>query len=145
MDSIIEVQRHTHEEIEHFERALYTILSKPQLTHESRLQAEHKTSQLLDRLSSRLVTLTNLYEDQDTRTAEINALSAPPQQQSDLSAFYTRLGKIQEHYAKYPDAIVGGFDPELTAFLEEEQTTGGDEEYEEDDRKCVFVFMLLRS
>ncbi|KAH9938371.1 uncharacterized protein B0H18DRAFT_1112538 [Fomitopsis serialis] len=133
MDSIIEVQRHTHEEIEQFERALYTILSKPQPSHESRLQVEHKTSQLLDRLTSRLVGLNNLYEDQDTRKIEINSLSAPPQQQSDLSAFYARLGRIQEHYAKYPDAIVGGFDPELTAFLEEGQETGGDEEYEEDD------------
>ncbi|KZT72566.1 hypothetical protein DAEQUDRAFT_749309 [Daedalea quercina L-15889] len=133
MDSIIEVQRHTHEEIEQFERALYTILSKPQPTHESRLQVEHKAAQLLDRLCSRLVTLNNLYEDQDTRKAEINTLSAPPHQQSDLSTFYARLGRIQEHYAKYPDAIVGGFDPELTAFLEEEQGTEGDEEYEEDD------------
>lgn len=143
MDSIIEVQRHTHEEIEHFERALYTFLSKPQPTHESRLQNEHRASQLLDRLSSRLVTLNNLYEDQDTRKSEINSLSAPPQQQSDLSAFYARLGRIQEHYAKYPDAIVGGFDPELTAFLEEEQATGGDDEYEEDDREFVLVSMLL--
>ncbi|KAH9844080.1 RNA splicing factor PRP9 [Rhodofomes roseus] len=132
MDSIIEVQRHTHEEVERFERALYTILSKPQPTHESRLQVEHKASQLLDRLSSRLVTLKDLYEDQDTRKAEINSLSAPPQQQSDLSAFYARLGRIQEHHAKYPDAIIAGFDPELTAFLEEEQR-GDDEEYEEDD------------
>lgn len=143
MDSIIEVQRHTHEEIEHFERALYTILSKPQSTHESRLQTEHKASQLLDRLSSRLVSLNNLYDDQDTRKAEANSLSAPPQQQSDLFAFYARLGRIQEHYAKYPDAIVGGFDPELTAFLEEEQTTGGDDEYEEDDRESVLVSVVL--
>lgn len=132
MDSIIEVQRHTHEEIEQFERALYTILAKPQPTHESRLQVEHKTSQLLDRLSSRLVSLKNLYEDQDTRKAEVDSLSAHPHQ-NDLSTFYSRVGKIQEHYAKYPDAIVSGLDPELAAFLEEEEAGGGDEEYEEDD------------
>ncbi|KZT13015.1 uncharacterized protein LAESUDRAFT_690087 [Laetiporus sulphureus 93-53] len=134
MDSIIEVQRHTHEEIEHFERALYTILSKPQPTHESRLQVEHKACNLLDRLCSRLVALNNLYEDQDTRKTEIDAISAPPNQQNDLSTFYARLGKIQEHYAKYPDALVGGFEPELAAFLDEEQDGGaGDEEYEDDD------------
>ncbi|PCH41459.1 hypothetical protein WOLCODRAFT_163111 [Wolfiporia cocos MD-104 SS10] len=133
MDSIIEVQRHTHEEIEQFERALYTILSKPQPTHESRLQVEHKASQLLDRLSSRLVTLNNIYEDQDARKAEIDSLSALPHQQNDLSAFYSRLGKIQEHYAKYPDALVAGFDPELAALLDDPEEYADDEEYEEDD------------
>lgn len=144
MDSIIEVQRHTHEGIEQFERALYTILSKPQPTHESRLQVEHKTSQLLDRLSSRLVSLKNLYEDQDTRKAEVDSLSAHPHQ-NDLSTFYSRVGKIQEHYAKYPDAIVSGLDPELAAFLEEEEAGGGDEEYEEDDRMLYSAHRLLSS
>ncbi|CCM05550.1 uncharacterized protein FIBRA_07777 [Fibroporia radiculosa] len=133
MDSILEVQRHTHEDIEHFERALYTILSKPQQTHESQLQVEHKASQLLDRLSSRLVSLNNLYEDQDTRKVEIDSLSAPQHQQNDLSAFYSRLGKIQEHYAKYPDALVAGFDPELAALLDDDDQGYGDDEYEDDD------------
>ncbi|KAH9939987.1 RNA splicing factor PRP9 [Amylocystis lapponica] len=133
MDSILEVQRHTHEEIEYFERALYTILSRSQPTHESKLQVEHKASQLLDRLASRVVSLNNLYEDQDTRKAEIDSLS-PPAQSNDLSAFYSRLGKIQEHYAKYPDSLVGGFEPELAAFLGDHGAEGGDDdEYEEDD------------
>ncbi|RPD67005.1 RNA splicing factor PRP9 [Lentinus tigrinus ALCF2SS1-7] len=131
MDSIIEVQRQTHEEIEHLERALYTTLSKPQSTHQVRLQNEHKASQLLDRLRSRIVTLNNLYEDQDTRKAEIDSLSAPARQ-DDLSAFYARLGKIQEHYAKYPDATVGGFEQELAAFLEEPEELDEDE-YDQDD------------
>jgi hypothetical protein len=53
MDSIIELQRQNHEEIERFERALYTLLSRNQPTHESRLLNEHKASQVLDRISSR--------------------------------------------------------------------------------------------
>ncbi|KAJ8486884.1 hypothetical protein ONZ51_g4550 [Trametes cubensis] len=131
MDSIIEVQRQTHEEIEHLERALYTILAKPQTTHQTRLQNEHKASQLLDRIHSRVVTLSNLYEDQDTRKAEIEAISAPAQQ-NDLSAFYERLGKITEHHTKYPDSTVGGFELELAAFLDEDQEAE-DEEFEQDD------------
>ncbi|GBE79964.1 hypothetical protein BKA93DRAFT_816730 [Sparassis latifolia] len=131
MDSIIEVQRHTHEEMEYFERALYTILSRPQPTQEARLQTEHKAAQLLDRLSTRATELYNLYEDRDAHKTEIDSLtSAQPQ---DLSAFYNRLGRIQEHYAKYPDAVVAGFDPELSVFLEETTEDVGDEEYEEDD------------
>ena len=136
MDSIIEVQRQTHEEIEHLERALYTILAKPQTTHQTRLQNEHKASQLLDRIHSRVVTLSNLYEDQDTRKAEIEAISAPVQQ-NDLSAFYERLGKITEHHTKYPDSTVGGFELELAAFLDEDQEAE-DEEFEQDDRACIY-------
>ena len=89
MDSIIEIQRQTHEEIEIFERALYTILSKPQPTHESRIQNEHKASQILDRIEARVTSLDSLYNDKETRKAELDALSAPTQA-SDLSAFYSR-------------------------------------------------------
>lgn len=135
MDSIIEVQRQTHEEIEHLERALFATLSKPQPTHLVRLQNEHKASQLLDRIHSRVVALNNLYEDQDTRKAEIDSLSAP-HRQDDLSSFYDRLSKIQEHHAKYPDSVVGGFELELAAFVDEAEELEG-EEFEQDDRACL--------
>ena len=133
MDSIIEVQRQTHEEIEIFERALYTILSKPQPTHESRIQNEHKASQILDRIEARVASRNHLYDDQDTRKTELDALSAPTQA-SDLSAFYSRLTKIQEHYTKYPDSVAAGYDPELATFLQEETPDAEEEEFEEDDR-----------
>ncbi|THH26809.1 hypothetical protein EUX98_g7379 [Antrodiella citrinella] len=113
MDSILEVQRQTHEE----------------QTHETKLQAEHKASQILDRVSARVVALKNSYEDGEARKAEIEALSSRP---DDLSEFYTRLGKIQEHYAKYPESGPSGFELELAAFLDETEDFG-DEEYEEDD------------
>ncbi|KAI0321996.1 hypothetical protein OF83DRAFT_1050217 [Amylostereum chailletii] len=118
MDSIIEVQRQTHEEIERFERALYSVLSRPQNVHQTRLQNEHKASQILDRVTARLNALNNTYQDHDARKAEIDSLSSP-NQQSDLSAFYSRLGKIQEHHHKYPDASADGFELELAAFMDE--------------------------
>lgn len=142
MDSIIELQRQTHEEVEHLERALYTTLSKSQSTHEVRLQNEHKASQLLDRIHSRVVTLSNLYGDQDTRKAEMDALSAPARQ-DDLSAFYGRLGKIQEHHAKYPDSTVGGFELELAAFMDEAEELD-DDEYEQDDRECLTFYAVCQ-
>lgn len=143
MDSIIELQRQNHEEIERFERALYTLLSRNQPTHEAKLLHEHKASQALDRISSRVTALNNLYLDEDARKAEIELLSAP-QQQNDLSEFYSRLVKIQEHHSKYPDATPGGFDLELAALLEEGNHDGVDEEYEEEDREsmsCHHIFM----
>lgn len=134
MDSIIEVQRQTHEEIEHFERALYTVLSRPQQTHETRLQTDHKAAQILDRISSRVATLNGIYQDQNSRKTEIDALSTNP---NDLTEFYSRLRKIQEHYAKYPDSVASGFDLELAAFLDDGMDLGEDEEYEQDDRKLI--------
>jgi splicing factor 3A subunit 3 len=139
MDSVIEVQRQTHEEIERFERALYTLLSRPPSTHQSNLQNEHKASQILGRISSRVSALNSFYEDGDTRKAEIDLLSAPSQQ-NDLSEFYSRLVKIQEHHSKYPDSIPGGFDLELAALIEDTNQEVGDEDYEEEDRACFISF-----
>ncbi|THH19917.1 hypothetical protein EW146_g1362 [Bondarzewia mesenterica] len=132
MDSIIEVQRQNHEEIERFERALYTILSRPQHAHQTRLKNEHKAAQVLDRVSSRIANLNNLYQDQDVRKAEMESLSAP-NRQNDLSEFYSRLGKIQEHHNKYPDAGADGFELELAAFLHEVAPEDMDEGYVEED------------
>ncbi|KAJ3993534.1 hypothetical protein F5050DRAFT_691867 [Lentinula boryana] len=131
MDSVIEVQRQTHEEIERFERALYTLLSRNTPTHEARLQSEHHAAQVLDRISSRVFALNNLYEDKNAREQEINALSAPTSQQNDLEGFYSRLSKIREHHSKYPDSVAGGFELELASLLEE--PSQDDEDYEDED------------
>ncbi|KAF7301870.1 RNA splicing factor PRP9 [Mycena indigotica] len=132
MDSVFEVQRQTHEEIEAFERALYTLLSRNTPTHELRVQTEHRAAQVLDRISSRAVTLNSIYEDQDRRRAELEAISSPAQQ-NDLSEFYARLVKVQEHHAKYPDSVPGGFDFELSVLLEDYEQDGADDDYEEED------------
>jgi len=65
MDSVIEVQRQTHEEIERFERALSTILSRTHKTHKAHLSAEHKASDILDRIMARSVSLQQTYDDID--------------------------------------------------------------------------------
>jgi splicing factor 3A subunit 3 len=65
MDSVIEVQRQTHEEIERFERALSTILSRTNKTHKAHLSAEHKASDILDRIVARSVSLQQTYDDID--------------------------------------------------------------------------------
>ncbi|KAF4575109.1 hypothetical protein EYR40_005158 [Pleurotus pulmonarius] len=131
MDSVIEVQRQTHEEIERLERALYTLLSRNPATHEIKLQNEHKASQVLDRISSRVTALNGLYSDEAARKEDIDNLTAKSQQ-NDLSEFYSRLVKIQEHYNKYPDAVVDGLELELDAFLYEPDPEA-DEDLEGED------------
>ena len=135
MDSIFEVQRQTHEEVERFERALYDVLARPTGVHQTRLQNEHKASQLLDRLAGRYSVLNSLYQDEAARAAEKAALAAPAShQQGDLTAFYSRLGKIQEHHHKYPDAGADGFALELAAFIDEPAQDNYDDGYEPEDR-----------
>ncbi|KAF5363509.1 hypothetical protein D9756_000349 [Leucocoprinus leucothites] len=129
MDSVIELQRQTHEEIERFESALYDLLSRPHTTHERNLQNEHKASQVLDRITARITALNNLYVDEDSRRAEINKLTAPAKTE-DLSEFYSRLVKIQEHHNKYPDSAPG-IDLELASFLEEPDQEEEDFEVED--------------
>ncbi|KAG9317504.1 hypothetical protein JVU11DRAFT_1709 [Chiua virens] len=132
MDSIFETQRQAHEEIERYEIALYSLLSRSQPTHEVRLQTEHKAAQVLSRVSTRVASLKAQYDDEDARKAEIDALTAPAQQ-GDLSEFYARLVKIQDHYNKYPDVAAGAFESELASLLEEGNQDGIDEELEEED------------
>lgn len=135
MDSHFEVVRQTHEEVERFERALYDVLARPTGVHQTRLQNEHKASQILDRLAGRYTVLNTLYNDDSARSAEKSALAAPAShQQGDLAAFYSRLGKLQDHHHKYPDAGADGFDLELAAFLDEPAPEEYDDGYEPDDR-----------
>jgi splicing factor 3A subunit 3 len=134
MDSIIELQRQTHEEIERYERALYTLLSQKHHSHEAKLQTEHKTSQVLDRLTARTAALNSAYIDDTARKAEVALLSAPDGNQDDLAEFYSRLVKVQDHYRKYPDSVVGGFQSEL-ATLMNGPARAVDDDAEEEDRK----------
>ena len=139
MDSIFEVQRQTHEEIERFERALATVLSKPQQTQQVKLQNEHKASQILDRITSRVTTLHNLYQDEDTRKAESSSIAGS--KPDDLSEFYNRLGKIKEYHTKYPDQVVGSFELELAALVDDSLGEEGEEDYEEDRMPSLSFFI----
>ncbi|KAF8607528.1 hypothetical protein BDV93DRAFT_487253 [Ceratobasidium sp. AG-I] len=118
MDSIIEVQRNTHEEIERFDQALADILSRPQVTHRTNLIAEHKASAVLDRMHARMITLNSHYMDETgPRSQELEQLSsggAP----DDLTDFYSKLKKIKDHHHKYPDSATNGFVLELSGLLE---------------------------
>jgi splicing factor 3A subunit 3 len=132
MDSVIEVQRQTHEDLERFEKALTTLLAKPQPSHREKLRNGHNASQVLDRITARAVTLDSLYRNDERRQNEIHSISAPAQQ-NDLSEFYARLAKIEEHHRKYPDSGAGGFELELAGLLADPEE-GEDGDYEQEDR-----------
>lgn len=148
MDTTIEVQRQTHEEIERFERALSTVLSKPQPTLQARLTNEHKASQILDRITSRAAALDALYNDEKARNEEISLLSMNQNigsGEDELSEFYARLVKIKEHHLKYPDSVVGGFELELAALVDEPLVDADDEFLEEDRTYLPLIFRFYSS
>jgi splicing factor 3A subunit 3 len=145
MDTVLDLQRQTHEEIERFERALATVLSRPQQNHQVRLTNEHKAAQILERITSRATTLNSLYNDEQARNAEIALLSTPQSNgnggQDELAEFYSRLVKIKEHHHKYPDSVVGGFELELSALVDE-PLADGEDEFEEEDRTFALRSMV---
>lgn len=136
MDSILELERQTLQEVESFERALFTLLSRNPTTHDQKLQTDHKAAQILDKIQSRAATLNNVLHNENRFAAEVNLLAGPSQQQNDLSEFYARLVKIQEHHSKYPDSVPGGFDLEIAAFLDDEAQEIPEDDEEQEDRAC---------
>ena len=63
-------------------------------------------------------TLNSIYQDEAARRTEINAISTPSQP-GNLSEFYARLGKVQEHHNKYPDTGADAIEFEIAALLDE--------------------------
>lgn len=129
MDSLIELQRQSHEDIERFERALSGLLSQ-----QSSVRAHHIAADILDRTHNRINDLANTYDDTQTREHEIQLLSGS----NDLSAFYARLSRISEHHAKYPSSNPG-VQFELETLLHDQDP---DDEYADEDRSSLFALLL---
>ncbi|KAJ9109116.1 hypothetical protein QFC21_000444 [Naganishia friedmannii] len=124
MESIIELQRQEHEEIERYEQALADILNKPVTGRRAELRNQHKALDVLNRISDRQRLLKSQYDDADgSRAAEIDVLSVPASSQApgsnpqdDLSEFYTRFNHIKK---VHQDRQAAGTtqEPELRTFL----------------------------
>lgn len=161
MDSIIEVQRQTHSEIERLEAALSTFLATQHKTHKDHLSAEHKASDILDRIVARSVTLQEQYQDIDgcanfpydsniclmsicfcrARKAEIEHLTAPSHVEKELDEFYSRLKCVKDFHHRYPNRPVDGFDFELRSIVGDLEDEDMDVEIE--DRECSLLGLVL--
>ncbi|KAG9002045.1 hypothetical protein FRB94_004137 [Tulasnella sp. JGI-2019a] len=117
MDSVIEIQRQTHEEIERLDRAAATLLSQAPATRRQQIKDEHKVSNILDRITSRASTLHSSYIDEDnSRHTETTLLSEPG-----LTEFYSRLKRVKDYHMKYPEQPSDPFELELGGLLGEEE------------------------
>lgn len=110
MDSIFELQRRTHEEIERLEQAIVDERMTKSKTHKERLIQEHRVSQLLDRIQNRSQFLLDLYRDEDgARKREIDAITGV----SDFAEFYSRLRDIKDYHRRAPNTAVEPMEMEL--------------------------------
>ncbi|KAI9209555.1 uncharacterized protein BJ171DRAFT_560888 [Polychytrium aggregatum] len=103
MDTILERQRHAHEEIERLEAAMVQELVEPGKTHKEKLQTEHRVLKLLERSQDKSAELLKLYEDEHgLGKAELQAIAGS----NEFAEFYERLKTIKDYHRKYPNEIV---------------------------------------
>ncbi|KAI9006135.1 hypothetical protein BC832DRAFT_556216 [Gaertneriomyces semiglobifer] len=127
MNSILELQRRTHEELDLLEQAAVQELLAKAKAHKERLIQEHRVAKILDRMQQRGQFLLDLYSDEDgLRKKEINAITGT----KDLGEFYARLREIKEHHRKYPHAAVEPMDLDIIPT---------DVEREEQDLENIFT------
>lgn len=140
MDSIIEIQRQSHEEVERYEQALADILGKPTHSSREKLRNEQKALDVLNRISDKKTLLRQQYRDEDgLRATELAAISTPAEKGDELKEFYTRLNKIKQYHAATAASGRNQGIPESKAFvnmirdlvesdgLERRQTEDGEE------------------
>ncbi|KAF8341265.1 uncharacterized protein EI90DRAFT_3033292 [Cantharellus anzutake] len=129
MDSIIELQRQTHEEVERLEKALAIILSQPTSQHDVRLANEHRAKHVLERVAERMSTLSSSYADVDSaRRREQELVSKPSDPAEELSEFYIRLNRIKEFHSKYPDTPADPFVIEVEAIFRADEMDEDEED-----------------
>ncbi|KAJ2611044.1 Pre-mRNA-splicing factor sap61 [Coemansia sp. RSA 1365] len=102
MDSIVEQQRQSHEDIERLELAVVDLMLQNLNKHKYRLIREHKINELLEQIQDRSKLLID-FENDDTglRTSEAAAMA-----DRNFDEFYARLGKISEYHRRNPDLAV---------------------------------------
>ncbi|KAK8861591.1 hypothetical protein IAR55_002414 [Kwoniella newhampshirensis] len=114
MDSIIETQRQTHEEIERYEQALADVLTHNPTAQRNITRRDRKAADLLTRIGTLRKELVEMYEDvPGLRPKELALLSAPAPGEDDLAEFYSRYHSIKHFHLKHPGINARQFVHEL--------------------------------
>ncbi|KAH8830392.1 hypothetical protein DL96DRAFT_1495288 [Flagelloscypha sp. PMI_526] len=128
MDSILELQRQSHEDIERFEQALSGLLSQ-----QATVRAHHVAADILERTHNRIHDLANVYQNTAARDKEIQLIAGS----TDLDLFYSRLAALKEHHIKYPTPA-SGVQSELDSLLRDPEQDPDFEFADEDPIALLF-------
>ncbi|KAJ9049765.1 Pre-mRNA-splicing factor sap61 [Entomophthora muscae] len=102
MNSILEIQRQAHEDIEILEQGIVDQYHLEGKTQRDRLVREHQVSRYLETMTTRCGQLHTLYEDpKGERRKEIEAISGA----NEFSEFYLRLKDIKDYHRRNPYLI----------------------------------------
>ncbi|KAK0413708.1 hypothetical protein QR680_006955 [Steinernema hermaphroditum] len=100
MDSVLEAQRHLHEERERLVDAITNEFLLDVKTNKERINSAHRSKQMIERYEQCTDKLLSLYEDEHgERAREIHDITGP----NEFSEFYGRLKTLKEAYKRKGD------------------------------------------
>ncbi|KAJ2000104.1 Pre-mRNA-splicing factor sap61 [Coemansia thaxteri] len=102
MNSVIEQQRQSYEDIERLEQAIVDLMMQDLTKHRYKLLREQKISELLDQVQSRSKQVLEMEQDElGVRGKETEGMS-----EHSFEEFYSRLGDIRGHHRRNAGAVV---------------------------------------
>lgn len=107
MEGILELQRRTHEVVDHLEEAIVQAMLQQAKTHKGRLMQEHFVSSLLDQININAERLESFYADDTLRNAELETItiSSGSSGSSDTGNFYEQLKGIKDRHRRLGTTI----------------------------------------
>lgn len=103
MESLLEQQRRSHEEMERLMDAMVGEKMVAKKSHKEELNSEHRQRAMIDRYKECAGLLKEIYEDKDgQRREEVAKLSGP----NEFAEFYERLKQIKEFHRRHPGEAI---------------------------------------
>ncbi|KAL7419570.1 Pre-mRNA-splicing factor sap61 [Cryptotrichosporon argae] len=137
MDSIMETQRATHEEIERYEQALADVLMQAPTVQRNITRRDRKAAEILDRVGELRKNLVAMYEDAPgLRPRELALLSAPAAGADDLAEFYARFDRIKDFHKRNADISARQFLHEIDEMV---RSDGLQEVYVDDQDEPIVI------
>ncbi|TXT12875.1 hypothetical protein VHUM_01276 [Vanrija humicola] len=137
MDSIIETQRATHEEIEWYEQALADVLMQNPTAQRNIVRRDRKAGDILDRIGELRKTLVDTYEDlPGLRPTELALLSAPPAGEDELGEFYKRFEAVKAFHTNNTNINARQFLHEIDELV---RSDGLETVYVEDEEEPIII------
>ena len=103
MEGILELQRRTHEIVDHLEEAVTQAMIQKPRTQKGRLMQEHYVSSLLDQIVESSHRLEVLYADADGRQADMSRITPP--EDDTFGSFYDHLKIIKDRHRRLESTI----------------------------------------
>lgn len=103
MEGILELQRRSHEIVDHLEEAITQAMVQQPKTQKGRLLQEHYVSSLLDQIVESSDLLESLYADSEGRQIDLDRVTLP--EGDSFGSFYDQLKSIKDRHRRLESTI----------------------------------------